>query len=593
MVIAGFIPLIVLGLVGWLIISALKNRGPHAARADEPGEIDMAASVRRLVLYGLLFLSLVLLSSGLTSAIGQLVDGETLSSERAEAVAQSLAFIIVGAPAFALLGRYAVKQLTAHPAERRSTSWSGYLNLSLAVSLAVSMFQAHRLLRAWANDDSFDRRALIAVIVWSAVWAGHWLWLLPRFGITGDLHLAAGSVAGLIATLIASVGLFEQPGDKVLDRLTTVTLSEGAEVLDGPTTWSWVITLGLGASVWAFFWLTRYKRSPQTDLWSIVVLFPGTLLGMIMSVVSAASCLYLTLVWVIGEPTETAARSHFDGVPVLVGTLLVGAGSWWHHQLVLDERSADRPEQRSDPVRVRDHVLSGASLITAMAGATVLLVALLEAISVRVVSGDVSVINRVILAVILLVIGGPLWWWAWSRLEARVSEREDRSASELGSPIRRIYLIGLFGLGGLVVIISLIGVITSTLGDLIEGIIGRSTLDENRFGIALIATVTGVAWYHLNVFRRDRHALDALLPPPPVITHQRTGWLVTPAGSPLADSLPGRLTQLIRTDLTDVAAVDPDEVRARIDACDSDQVLVVQGRDGVDVVPIMFPGDRS
>ncbi len=593
MVIAGFIPLIVLGLLLWLVVSALKNRGPHVADTDEPGEIDMAASIRRLVLYGLTFLSLVLLSSGLASALGQLIEGETLASDRAEAVAQSLAFIIVGAPAFVLLGRYGMKQLDTHPVERRSASWSAYLNLSLAVSLAVSMFQAHKFLRAWANDDSFDRGALVAVIIWSAVWAGHWLWLLPRYGINGDLHLAAGSVAGLVVTLIASVGLFQQAGDNVLDRLMTVTLSEGPDVDDGPTTWTWVITFVLGAGVWAFFWLARYRRSPQTDLWSVVVLFPGTLLGLIMTVVSAAGGLYLVLVWFVGEPAEDAARSHFDGVPILVGALLVGAGSWWHHQLVLDERSAQHPEVRSDPVRVRDYVLSGASLITAMAGATMLLVGLLEALSVRVVSGDVSVVNRVILAVILLVIGGPLWWWAWSRLEARVREETDRSASELRSPIRRIYLIGLFGVGGLVVIVSLIGAITSTLRDLIEGIIGRSTLDENRFGIALIATVTGVAWYHFNVFRRDRHAIDALLPPPPVVTHQRTGWLVTPAGSPLAGGLPGRLTRLIRTDLTDVAAVDPAEVQARIDACASDQVLVVQGRDGVDVVPIMIPGDRS
>ena len=141
MVIAGFIPLIVLVLIAWLVVSALKNRGPHVADNDEPGEIDMAASIRRLVLYGLTFLSLVLLSSGLTKALGQLIEGETLASDRAEAVAQSLAFIIVGAPAFVLLGRYGMKQLDTHPAERRSASWSGYLNLSLAVSLAVSMFR--------------------------------------------------------------------------------------------------------------------------------------------------------------------------------------------------------------------------------------------------------------------------------------------------------------------------------------------------------------------------------------------------------------------------------------------------------------------
>ncbi|MDA3038509.1 MAG: DUF5671 domain-containing protein [Actinomycetota bacterium] len=227
MVIAGFIPLIVLGLIVWLVVTAVRNRGPHAGGAAERDELDMAASIRRLVLYGLTFLSLVLLAAGVTSAASQLIEGETLASDRAQAVARSLAFIIVGAPAFVWLGRYGRKQLESDPAERRSASWFGYLNLTLAVSLAVSMFQAHKILRAWANDDAFDRGALVAMVamvVWSIVWAGHWSGLLPRYGVNGDLHLAAGTVAGLLATLIASVGLFQQAGDKLLDRFTTVTL---------------------------------------------------------------------------------------------------------------------------------------------------------------------------------------------------------------------------------------------------------------------------------------------------------------------------------------------------------------------------------
>lgn len=577
--IGGLLPIAFLAFLVWVVVRAVRGRRQGPA-------VDTAASVRRFVLYALLFGSLVLLASGLTSSIGQLLEDTSVASDRAATVARALAFVIVGAPAFLLLGRHALGQLRSNDEERRSVAWSGYLNLVLAVSLIVVIVQKHAVLRAWANDGEFDGPAFAAILVWGGVWAAHWLWLRPRFGIEGDLHLAFGSVTGLIATLVGSVGLIQRAGDQVLDT----------ELSGRPSTWSWIITLAIGAGVWAFFWVFAYQESERTTLWDVVVLFPGTLVGLIMTVVSAASAAYLVAVWFLGDRVGAGAREHFEATPALLGAFVVGALSWMHHHRVLDARSVAGTDVREDPIRARDYLVAGASLVTAIVGAVSLLVALFESIAVDAIAGEIGIINRVLLAVILLAIGVALWWHTWGGLQRRIDSGD---AEEHRAPIRRIYLLVLFGIGGVVAVAALLTGLTGSLEDLIEGTLGRRTLENNRFALALVLTVSGVAWYHLLIFRRDRHELQP--PPPPAVVPQRLTGRRLVVVAPEQSALPGHLaaagatlTHWVRTDtsagsgadaVTGEAVYDPAEMVARIESMASIDLLIVSGPGGVDVVP--------
>ena len=98
-----------------------------------------------------------------------------------------------------------------------------------------------------------------------------------------------------------------------------------------------------------------------------------------------------------------------------------------------------------------------------------------------------------------------------------------------------------------------------------------------RIGLALIASVAGIAWYHLAVFRADRAASQDLEPEPEVVRHRVI--VVAMAGSPtpanLARNTRAEVTAWTRQDSLVEADVDPAQLASEVDACPSPDVLVI------------------
>jgi hypothetical protein len=314
------------------------------------------------------------------------------------------------------------------------------------------------------------------------------------------------------------------------------------------------------------------------------VLLIGTLGGLVASISSGATIAYWTGVWYLGNPSMDLPSEHFEHVPVAVAFLVAGMAAWLYHRTVLRTGAS---VDRSEPRRVYDYLMAASGLVATVVGATLALVALFELIAARITGDPSDVPNLVILAVVLGVIGLPLWWTFWSRIREHL---EADPTAEIASLTRRLYLVVLFGVGGLTALISLIVVLFVGIDDLLDGTFGGETLDSARVGLALLATVTGVAWYHLGTFRSDRAIAEQLAPAPAPLTPPANHVvLIAPRDGALAEALAAATGVVVETwvreDDMPMPDIDIDELVARILEDAGHEVAVVVGPTGADVIP--------
>lgn len=486
--------LVFLGVVVWVIARVVGRRRGERADGDRP------ASMRRLFVYGLLFVTLMLSASGAALVLWELAGVAWDGADRdPTALALGLSLVVVAGPAYGLLMRHVRGRLAAGDSERRRLGWAAYLNGSLLVSLVVTTVAAQQLFEGLTGVDDFAVATFAPVVVFAAVWVLHWFRLRPAYGLTGDAYPAAASLTGLVTLAIGAGGLLFVAGDEIYKSVVETVPADHYE----PALATWVIAAALGAVIWVGHWLGGYVRAERTPLWHAYVVLVGALGGLLALVVSASTIGNWTLVWFLGDADEVSPSLHFEYVPAAAAAgFLVGVLAWRYHRRVLGRRLA---EVRTGPLRTYDYLMAGLGLLAALVGVVLALVALFEAVTPDPVGADTGVANRLILAGTLSVIGAPLWRFFWTRIRRHAATDPE---GELGSTVRRAYLVVLFGAGGIAVLVGLIAVVFVCLEDLLDGTFGSATVRSFRVGAAVVATVVGVAWYHLGVFRADRADLD-------------------------------------------------------------------------------------
>ena len=138
--------------------------------------------------------------------------------------------------------------------------------------------------------------------------------------------------------------------------------------------------------------------------------------------------------------------------------------------------------------------MSAIGLLAAAVGLTMLVVAGVEAVvgSETVIVGE-SAVNTLLLAATLLVVGSPVWWFFWRRIQrAAVTE----PAAEQASPTRRIYLLVLFGLGGIAAVVSLLIGVYLLFQDIVAGTFGSETIRSHAVPVGVLLTSGTVSAYH-------------------------------------------------------------------------------------------------
>lgn len=471
-------------------------------------------SVRRLFQYALLYGLLVISAIGVSGLIGRLFDsGEVIVQSRTD-LARDITFAIIGIPLYFAISRWTQRTLNQDKSERHSLAWNSYLSVVCLTALISVMTAAYRVVN-WAIGDEIFRGADLAnVMIWGLIWIAHWQ--LIQSNSTQDevrFHYIIGSLIGL-GTLSFGVGALIAEVARQL-----IGADEKSLLIDnGNAAFRAISLIVIGLPVWYQYWLSRSLELKRELLWYSYVLLIGVAGGFITLVISGSVMIYDLLVWYVGDPQENLLARHFSSSAGALGSAVVGFASWWYHAHVLQsdvlqsdavqsevvQSDASRKEitykSRDELRRVYEYIISGISLIAAAAGLMMIIVAIIESLTPGEVISTTSSTNTLMIAITLLIVGAPIWYFFWTRIESHVVEESE----ELSSPTRRIFLLMLFGVSSVAAVVSVLTVVFIFLDDLLNNQLGSETVREMRYAIAILAANAAIGWYHWSIYRAER-----------------------------------------------------------------------------------------
>ena len=470
-------------LVGLLFFAAFKL----FSRAGKRGSSSF--SIRRLFHYSLLFFSVVIAGVGVAGLLGRTLDfGKVIAESRTD-LARNLSFTIVGIPLTYLFARWSNRNLRDDPSERTSFAWHAYLTIASITSLAIALFGLHDTL-SWAiGNDPYRGSAISQFIIWSGIWILH-LRLSSHVGDANRPQYLIGSGIGLS---IIAVGLGGLIGNS-LEQLINVNQEVLSIERTNPIVNS-AITLLMGLPVWLIYWYRGALTFTRDFLWHAYVFLAGIAASFITLVVGLSVAIYDTLVWFFGDTGRDSVAQHFFGTASALGAAASGLAIWsYHRSLLAEDRS------RTELRRIYEYIVSGVSLIAASLGILTIIVAAIESITPSDISAGKEGANSLILAVTLLFVGAPIWWFFWNRVEHEVL----KSQEDLASPTRRIFLLMLFGVSGVAAVISLISGIFLIFDDILNSEFGMNTLRDTRFVIGILLTNAAISGYHWAIYRSEK-----------------------------------------------------------------------------------------
>lgn len=550
-----------------LAVFAVSVRGGATRRGPKEG---LGTAVRRFFQYGVQFALVCIVAVGLSMLLGQALQRETLVAGGRDALAQGLAFTLVGVPFLWLLGRWSARRMAEDPREAASLPWSWYLSLSELVPLAVTVVALQEVLLWAVRANEYQGSAIATTLVWGCAWAVHRrvTRLTTPPGQLRD-HELAGAGFGLwtaaagLASFIAAV-------------LQTTWAMSGKDLLVGGANPVARAGVGLvvGLAVWIVYWIRLVHHSERTLHWHVYVMIVGVGAGLVAAIASASVALYDTLVWFIGNPGTDDAALHFRGSMSAAGVFVAGLLVWWYHRTVLREAAV---AARDEAIRVYEYIVALIALVAAAIGVMILLVALIESITASAVIAGGGAGNTLLLAITLLVVGAPLWWWFWRAIGRATAANPE---TELVSPTRRVYLFLLFGAVGVAALIALLVAMYQLFSDLVAGALDAGTLRSMRWGIGVLLTAAAVASYHWQVYRGERSAAPE---------HRRRSVVLLGADDDVAHALRqrigGRVEVWSRLD-GDTTAWDVEALEAAVAAATGDDVLVLAEQGALRAIPI-------
>ena len=562
----GLLPLIILGGIIALIVRVVGNRGDAVPEAG-------GIAVRRFFQYALLYAVVIVVAIGATGLLAELIPGEELLRRGTDRNARSLAFLVIGAPVLYGLVRW-VRTGLEEEDERRSLAWALYVGTAALTGLITGAVGLYQVGESLLGISDFDSASLARFVVWGAVWWVHFR-IVSRHHHAGwlRLHLVGGSFLGLLTIAIAAGGLITAALTSLFDRMVgTTTISSGGGDLVAQAS----IALAIGVAIWAQYWLITYNRLNRDGLWHGYALLAGVLSGLVTLLVGTIMLLFFVLDWFFGGSAGSAA-DHFQNTLGTLATIAVGFGIWAYHRAVL---RAGEPSARSETERVYEYLVAAVGLLAAAGGVTTILVALIEALLPNFLSNSSSD-EALLAAVAILVVSVPVWWRTWTNTQQL---RATNPSQELTSPSRRIYILALFGLGGVTALIALLTLAVTMLEDLFNGDFGARTVYSIRVSLALVVTVGAVAAYHWAVRKEDQ--VDT--PAEEAVEHEvRMVVLVSATGREVADEVTTQTGVRVRVwdrpDTESTASVE--SVVAAIAAGTHPRLLLIADDDGLRALP--------
>lgn len=534
-------------------------------------------TVRRLIMYALLFALVVIAAVGLSGLLGRLlVTGTELATGDVAGLARSLAFALIGGPLAAILW-WAVWRRLGDEAERSSVGWGLYLAGTYTLSLIVATSNLLGMLAALIDGERLAWRYPLATgLVWAAVWLWHrWMWRHARKSPTdlADVPTVLGSVLGLVIGVGGAVSALSALLDAAL-RGATAAASVGKP-------W-WVSALQSlvwaagGGLVWWWHWKHDGGLRLRTGLANVALITVGVLGAGVLTLGGAGVALFVVLRLLFNrtDPLELL----LEPLAPAIASAAIGSLVWVYHRAKARGRS-------DSTLQGGKLVTSGVALVAAASGIGVIVNAAL-AMAATTLAGSGT---RTLLlgGISSLLVGGPVWWLAWKPATRT-------GATGTGLNARRVYLIVVFGLSAVVAVITLLVIGFRVFEFFLDSLTGGSLVDRIRAPLGLLVATGLAAGYHFAVWRRDRAVLAAA-----GAARRRTiGHVILVTGADPAplhrviDEVTGAsVTVWRRADVGPSgadAAVLTGGLAAALDGVTGRRVLVTIGPDGrIDVVPLL------
>ena len=487
--------------------------------------------VKRLYLYGVSAISLLVLAAGTVNlvavAIGGIADalGTTViagESSGREQLSLAIALVLVGAPIFAIHWWLVVRGWRgtdeAAADDRRSAIRAFHMALVATVAIALGLNAAQRLLESlfgailgvaqsdapWAGTPVLDHVALLMVA--APVWWYHlarrnadlrhdrlqgasaWLTRLYRYGwaFIGLMTLLAGA-SQLISTLASALlGQGDVSGSQ--DWAVGIIATSLAAIVAGFAVW-WLHADDGRRAIRDAALIGEDDRSTELR---------ATYFGAVLLVALASAGLTIGVAItelgraLLGVADESGARALLESVfgPLLVALPFVVAG-WLHWRAMRGEAAAAGESALASAERLRLHLTAVVGIVFLTIGAAKLVALLVEMLMGQV-GGDDFIRREVTWCIAQIVVGAVLWAPAWTAIIAR---RSSAPTTERLAKMARAYL--LLAVGG-----ALIAAVPSAVFVLfrsINTVLGDGAADlgsELPLPLAIIAVGAVVAAYH-------------------------------------------------------------------------------------------------
>lgn len=544
-------------------------------------------TVRRLIVFLLLFALVLIGASGLTGLLDRLLAaGTALAGNDVGGLARSLAFALVGGSLAAVLWWIVWRRL-GEEAERASLAWGLYIAGIYAVALIT--FSTALLgmgAQLVAGESAQWRPSLATGLVWGGVWAWHrWMWLHPGKGprrLT-TVPTLVGSVFGLI---LGTGGAATALGG-LLDAALHVFA--GTQSLGRPWWISVIQSLvwsAGGGLVWWSHWIRGGGRLLLSGLANVAVAVFGVLGGCILALSGTVTALFVLLRLVFDRTDPMALL--LDPLGPALAAAAIGSLLWAYHAALAE----GRPGQMRQAARL---LASGAALVAAASGIGVIVNATLGLAETTLAGTD----TRTLLlgGISALVTGGPVWWRVWNPAGHPVGVPDGGAPPPSGKAAsgRRIYLVAVFGLSAVVALVTLLVIGYQAFEYLLDGAGRESLAGRVRAPLGLLVATGLVAGYHYGAWRRERAALPPGPPPPRrTIGHVIlvTGSDPVPLSRVITEASGAKITVWKRADAGGTGSgepnqPDPGQLAQALEGVSAERVLVVIGPGArIDVVPL-------
>ncbi len=566
-ILLGFIPILLMIALVILVVRKVSNKGVSPNSSVQP--------VRLFFQYAFTLGLFITFTIGLAGLLGKVLGASQDVVSNQSSLAGNLAFVVVSGPLLAWLLRWLKKSIASDPHNAAGFVPTFFATLAAIISLLIFLTSAittvNNLIDGASTAGNTSARAIVWGIALVAVLRASNA-VIPKddFRIqyfVGSLITAIAAIIGLIQVLSSLfAAILSQP--IFAGTQSPAMLSTGADTTDG------FVILAFAGALWFYYWIKNANTKSGETMWLLYVLVAGVGGSLVLGLISLTATIYKLLVWFIGEPTTQVLGEYFEGAPTSAASAIVGLLAWWYHKSLLPVESS-----RSETQRIYEYLVAAISLVASTVGISIIIVAIIESLSKSVIVGD-ALVNTLIGAATVILVSGPVWIRFWNRIQSFAKDSPDQ---ELTSPIRRVYLFLIFGVGGIAAVVSLITIVFQIFDGILSSNFGSATLNEMRFALGILISTGIVAGYHWEIYRHEKD-VDVSLGTP-----TKSVLLVGPVDNDFVNQLKlatgVQVTLWQRNDAGDMSWPS-EKVIELVQQTDSEQLLVILGATGVTAIPV-------